>query len=155
MPSSYTLSVPSPRTFIATLLRPLLERLVLWYLRDLAAQQSEVNAEVARRLTSLASDLRQEFSAALDAQCASLASDLRQEFSAALDELAAQMRAFSNELTTYSQRSTLPFQILANQVASLADLLGICIVVLSRDNRSSDTLSGVSSMQNQDLSSQE
>jgi hypothetical protein len=42
-----------------------------------------------------------------------------------IDELAAQTRALSNELTAYSQRSTLPFQILANQVASLADLVAV------------------------------
>jgi hypothetical protein len=68
MPRPYALNIPSPRTVIATLLRPLLERLVLWYLRDIAAQQSEVNAEVIRRITSLESDLRQDFKAALDGQ---------------------------------------------------------------------------------------
>jgi BMFP domain-containing protein YqiC len=180
--------------------------LVLWYLRDIAAQQSEVNAEVIRRITSLESDLRQDFKAALDGQVASLDATLRQDFKAALDgqvasldatlrqdfkaaldgqvasldatlrqdfkaaldgqvasldatlrqdfkaaldELAAQTRALSNELTAYSQRSTLPFQILANQVASLADLVGSCLVVLSRDSHSSSTISIVDNMKDQ------
>ena len=149
MPRPYALNIPSPRTVIATLLRPLLERLVLWYLRDIAAQQSEVNAEVIRRITSLESDLRQDFKAALDGQVASLDATLRQDFKAALDELAAQTRALSNELTAYSQRSTLPFQILANQVASLADLVGSCLVVLSRDSHSSSTISIVDNMKDQ------
>jgi len=149
MPRPYALNIPSPRTVIATLLRPLLERLVLWYLRDIAAQQSEVNAEVIRRITSLESDLRQDFKAALDGQVAALDATLRQDFKAALDELAAQTRALSNELTAYSQRSTLPFQILANQVASLADLVGSCLVVLSRDSHSSSTISIVDNMKDQ------
>jgi hypothetical protein len=101
MPRPYALNIPSPRTVIATLLRPLLERLVLWYLRDIAAQQSEVNAEVIRRITSLESDLRQDF------------------------------------------------QILADQVASLADLVGSCLVVLSRDSHSSSTISIVDNMKDQ------
>jgi len=149
MSRSYALNIPSPRTVIATLLRPLLERLVLWYLHDVAAQQSEINAEVMRRITSLERDLRQDFNAALDTQVASLDATLRQDFKAALDELAAQTRALSNELTAYSQRSTLPFQILANQVASLADLVGSCLVVLSRDSHSSSKISIVDNMKDQ------
>jgi len=151
MSRPYVLNIPSPRTVIATLLRPLLERLVLWYLRDIAAQQSEVNAEVMRRITSLERDLRQDFKAALDGQIASLDATLRQDFKTALDELAAQTRALSNELTAYSQRSTLPLQILANQVASLADLVGSCLVVLSRDSHSSSTISIVDNMKDQGL----
>jgi len=165
MSRSYVLNIPSPRTVIATLLRPLLERLVLWYLRDVAAQQSEVNAEVMRRITSLERDLRQDFldgqiasldatlrqdfKAALDGQIASLDTTLRQDFKAALDELAAQTRALSDELTAYSQRSTLSLQILANQVASLADLVGSCLVVLSRDSHLSSTISIVDNMKYQ------
>ena len=149
MARPYALNIPSPRTVIATLLKPLLERLVLWYLRDVAAQQSEINAEVMRRITSLESDLRQDFKAALDSQIASLDATLRQDFKGAFDELAAQIRALSNELTAYSQRSTLPFQILANQVASLADLVGSCLVVLSRDSHSSSIISIVDNIKDQ------
>jgi BMFP domain-containing protein YqiC len=123
--------------------------LVLWYLHDVAAQQSEINAEVMRRITSLESNLRQDFKAALDTQVASLDATLRQDFKVALDELAAQTRALSNELTAYSQRSTLPFQILANQVATLADLVGSCLVVLSRDIHSSSIISIVDNIKDQ------
>jgi len=102
-----------------------------------------------RRITSLESDLRQDFKAALDTQVASLDATLRQDFKVALDELAAQTRALSNELTAYSQRSTLPFQILANQVATLADLVGSCLVVLSRDSHSSSIISIVDNIKDQ------
>jgi len=146
MSRSCVLNIPSPRTVIATLLRPLLERLVLWYLRDVAAQQSEANAEVMRRITSLERDLRQDF---IDGQIASLDATLRQDFKAAFDELAAQTRALSDMLTAYSQRNTLPLQILANQIASLADLVGSCLVALSRDSHSSNTISVVDNIKDQ------
>jgi len=59
MHNLYMLNLPSPRTLLSILFRPLLDRLVLWYLRFVIAQQSEINAEFARRLTLLEGELRQ------------------------------------------------------------------------------------------------
>jgi hypothetical protein len=89
------LNLPSPRTLLSILFRPLLDRLVLWYLRFVIAQQSEINAEFARRLTLLEGELRQgvagELRAALE-RLAVLEGELRQgvagELRAALERLA-------------------------------------------------------------------
>jgi hypothetical protein len=124
MHSPYTLSVPFPRTLIAAVLRPLLERLVLWYLRDIAAQQTKLNTEIVCRLATLEQD-HATLKATLDQSTATL----------------------NSRMAAYSQRDTQSFQILASQVTSLADLVGSCLVMLSRNNSQSNISSTVNTTQ--------
>ena len=81
------LNLPSPRTLLSILFRPLLDRLVLWYLRFVIAQQSEINAEFARRLTLLEGELRQGVAGELRAALERLAV-LEGERHAVLERLA-------------------------------------------------------------------
>jgi hypothetical protein len=50
-------------------------------------------------------------------------------------------------MAAYSQRDTQSFQILASQVTSLADLVGSCLVMLSRNNSQSNISSTVNTTQ--------
>jgi VIT1/CCC1 family predicted Fe2+/Mn2+ transporter len=87
MHNLYMLNLPSPRTLLSILFRPLLDRLVLWYLRFVIAQQSEINAEFARRLTLLEGELRQGVAGELRAALERLAV-LEGERHAVLERLA-------------------------------------------------------------------
>ena len=142
MHSPYTLSVPFPRTLIAAVLRPLLERLVLWYLRDIAAQQTKLNTEIVCRLSTLEQD-HATLKATLDSRLASLEQD-HATLKATLDQSTATL---NSRMAAYSQRDTQSFQILASQVTSLADLVGSCLVMLSRNNSQSNISSTVNTTQ--------
>ena len=142
MHSPYTLSVPFPRTLIAAVLRPLLERLVLWYLRDIAAQQTKLNTEIVCRLATLEQD-HATLKATLDSRLASLEQD-HATLKATLDQSTATL---NSRMAAYSQRDTQSFQILASQVTSLADLVGSCLVMLSRNNSQSNISSTVNTTQ--------
>ena len=142
MHSPYTLSVPFPRTLIAAVLRPLLERLVLWYLRDIAAQQTKLNTEIVCRLATLEQD-HATLKATLDSRLASLEQD-HATLKATLDQSTATL---NSRMAAYSQRDTQSFQILASQVTSLADLVGSCLVMLSRNNSQSNISSTANTTQ--------
>jgi len=142
MHSPYTLSVPFPRTLIAAVLRPLLERLVLWYLRDIAAQQTKLNTEIVCRLATLEQD-HATLKATLDSRLASLEQD-HATLKATLDQSIATL---NSRMAAYSQRDTQSFQILASQVTSLADLVGSCLVMLSRNNSQSNISSTANTTQ--------
>jgi len=160
MHSPYTLSVPFPRTLIAAVLRPLLERLVLWYLRDIAAQQTKLNTEIVCRLATLEQD-HATLKATLDSRLASLEQDhatlkatldsrlasLEQDHATLKATLDQSTATLNSRMAAYSQRDTQSFQILASQVTSLADLVGSCLVMLSRNNSQSNISSTVNTTQ--------
>ena len=162
MHNLYMLNLPSPRTLLSILFRPLLDRLVLWYLRFVIAQQSEINAEFARRLTLLEGELRQgvagELRAALE-RLAVLEGELRQgvagELRAALERLAVlegelrqgqdalktQLSALSNELAAQQGHRAMTERIFAHQISCLTELTGSCLLAQAGQARSEQDLS--------------
>ena len=134
------LNLPSPRTLLSILFRPLLDRLVLWYLRFVIAQQSEINAEFARRLTLLEGELRQgvagELRAALE-RLAVLEGELRQ----GQDALKTQLSALSNELAAQQGHRAMTERIFAHQISCLTELTGSCLLAQAGQARSEQDLS--------------
>jgi hypothetical protein len=112
------LNLPSPRTLLSILFRPLLDRLVLWYLRFVIAQQSEINAEFARRLTLLEGELRQ-----------------------GQDALKTQLSALSNELAAQQGHWAMTERIFAHQISCLTELTGSCLLAQAGQARSEQDLS--------------
>jgi len=148
------LNLPSPRTLLSILFRPLLDRLVLWYLRFVIAQQSEINAEFARRLTLLEGELRQgvagELRAALERlavlederhavleRLAVLEGELRQ----GQDALKTQLSALSNELAAQQGHRAMTERIFAHQISCLTELTGSCLLAQAGQARSEQDLS--------------
>ena len=140
MHNLYMLNLPSPRTLLSILFRPLLDRLVLWYLRFVIAQQSEINAEFARRLTLLEGELRQgvagELRAALE-RLAVLEGELRQ----GQDALKTQLSALSNELAAQQGHRAMTERIFAHQISCLTELTGSCLLAQAGQARSEQDLS--------------
>jgi len=134
------LNLPSPRTLLSILFRPLLDRLVLWYLRFVIAQQSEINTEFARRLTLLEGELRQgvagELRAALE-RLAVLEGELRQ----GQDALKTQLSALSNELAAQQGHRAMTERIFAHQISCLTELTGSCLLAQAGQARSEQDLS--------------
>jgi len=154
MHNLYMLNLPSPRTLLSILFRPLLDRLVLWYLRFVIAQQSEINAEFARRLTLLEGELRQgvagELRAALERlavlegerhavleRLAVLEGELRQ----GQDALKTQLSALSNELAAQQGHRAMTERIFAHQISCLTELTGSCLLAQAGQARSEQDLS--------------
>ena len=148
------LNLPSPRTLLSILFRPLLDRLMLWYLRFVIAQQSEINAEFARRLTLLEGELRQgvagELRAALERlavlegerhavleRLAVLEGELRQ----GQDALKTQLSALSNELAAQQGHRAMTERIFAHQISCLTELTGSCLLAQAGQARSEQDLS--------------
>jgi hypothetical protein len=127
---------------------------VLWYLRFVIAQQSEINAEFARRLTLLEGELRQgvagELRAALERlavlegerhavleRLAVLEGELRQ----GQDALKTQLSALSNELAAQQGHRAMTERIFAHQISCLTELTGSCLLAQAGQARSEQDLS--------------
>ena len=148
------LNLPSPRTLLSILFRPLLDRLVLWYLRFVIAQQSEINAEFARRLTLLEGELRQGVAGELRATLERLAvlegerhavlerlAVLEGELRQGQDALKTQLSALSNELAAQQGHRAMTERIFAHQISCLTELTGSCLLAQAGQARSEQDLS--------------